>query len=41
MKKFNSRAYLYIAAFGMILIIALTVYYAMTSVSDSDTVEYI
>ena len=41
MKKFNSRAYLYIAAFGMILIIALTVYYAMTSVSNSDTVEYI
>lgn len=41
MKKFNSRAYLYIAAFGMILIIALTVYYAMTSVSDSDSVEYI
>jgi len=41
MKKFNSRAYLYIAAFGMILIIALTILYAMTSVSDSETVEFI
>jgi len=41
MKKFNSRAYLYIAAFGMILIIALTILYAMASVSDSETVEFI
>ena len=41
MKNFNSRAYLYIAGIGMILIIALTVYYAMTSVSDSESTEYI
>ncbi len=41
MKNFNSRAYLYIATLGMILIIVLTVYYAMTSVSDSESTEYI
>ena len=41
MKKFNSRTHLYIAAVGLILIICLVAYYAVTSVSRFETTQYL
>jgi len=41
MKKFNSRTHLYIAAVGLILIICLVAFYAVTSVSRLETTQYL
>ena len=41
MKKLNSRTYLYIAIFGMLLIVGLTVFYAFTPVSRADSTQYL
>lgn len=41
MKKFNSRTHLYIAAVGLILIICLVAFYAVTSVSRFETTQYL
>jgi len=41
MKKFNSRTYLYIAALGIVLILALLVIYVIIPVSKADHTEYI
>ena len=41
MKKFDARTYLYIAGAAMLLIVALTLYYALTPVSKSAEVEYV
>ena len=37
----HSRTYLYIAAIGLLLIIGLTVYYALTPVSMADSTQYL
>ena len=37
----HSRTYLYIAAIGLLLIIGLTVYYALTPVSIADSTQYL
>ena len=41
MKKLNSRTYLYIAAVGLLLVIGLTVFYAFTPVSKTDSTQYL
>ena len=41
MKKFNSRTYLYIAACGIVLILALGLFYAFSSVSKAEGVQYV
>ncbi len=41
MKKFDSRMYLYIAAAGIVLILGLVVFYILTPVSKSESVEYV
>ena len=41
MKKLDSRTYLYIAIFGMLLIVGLTVFYAFTPVSRADNTQYL
>ena len=41
MKKLSSRTYLYIAAFGLLLIIGLAAFYALTPVSRSDSTQYL
>lgn len=41
MKKFDSRMYLYIAAAGVVLILGLVVFYILTPVSKSESVEYV
>jgi UPF0755 protein len=41
MKKLKSRTYLYIAAAGLLLIIGLIVFYALTPVSKADGTQYL
>ena len=41
MKKLNSRTYLYVAAAGLLLIIGLVVFYALTPVSKADGTQYL
>ncbi len=41
MKKFNSRIYLYIAAAGFLIILALTGYFLLTPLSKSEQVQYL
>ena len=41
MKKLNSRTYLYIAAIGLLLIIGLIAFYAVTPVSLADSTQYL
>lgn len=41
MKKINSRLYLYVAAAGLLLIIGLMAFYALTPVSKGETVQYV
>ena len=41
MKKFDSRIYLYVAAAGILLILGLVVFYILTPVSKSESVEYV
>ena len=41
MKKFDSRTYLYIAAAGLVLIVALAGFYAFGPILKSDSVQYI
>ena len=41
MKKFDSRIYLYVAAAGLLLIVALAIYYLVTPVSKQDSVAYV
>lgn len=41
MKNFNSRSYLYIALFGIVIILFVAVAYVITPVSKSDEVEYV
>ena len=41
MKKFDSHTYLYIAAAGIVLILALVVIYMLTPVSKADVTQYV
>ena len=41
MKKFDTRTYLYIAAAGMIIILALVIIYMLTPVSKAETTQYV
>ena len=41
MKKFDTRTYLYIAAAGMVIILALVVIYMLTPVSKAETTQYV
>ena len=41
MKKFDQRIYLYVALAGILLVVGLVVFYALTPVSKSDSVEYV
>ena len=41
MKKFDSRTYLFIAGGAMVLIVCLLLFYALTSVSRADEVQYV
>ena len=41
MKTLDSRIYLYIATFGILMILALAAFYAFTPVSKSDEVQYL
>ncbi len=41
MKKFDQRIYLYVALAGILLVVGLAVFYALTPVSKSDSVEYV
>ncbi len=41
MKKFNSRSYLYIAAAGFLIILALTAYFLLTPLLKSEQVQYL
>ena len=41
MKKFDARTYLYIALAGLVLIVALTVFYMLTPVSKADQTQYV
>ena len=41
MKKINSRIYLYVAATGLVVIIALVAYYIFTPFSKSEEVQYL
>ena len=41
MKKQNSRTYLYIALGGLVLIIALVIFYMLTPVSRAEQTQYL
>ena len=41
MKKFDTHTYLYIAAAGIVLILALVVIYMLTPVSKADVTQYV